>query len=124
MSVSLSFHLLRTFKTRGKAYPHWKKSCLLTVDKFSVITNILQVRMVCRNSTSFGRSWLIFKRTADKICPSLPFHLGRGRVKGTATRRLGKPHLNSSPIFPQAEKRAFAAYSANNKNLLVNYLSR
>ena len=38
-------------------------------DKFSVITNILQVRMVFRDLKNFGRSGQILKSTADKICP-------------------------------------------------------
>ena len=39
------------------------------LDKFSVITNALEVRTVCRDLTNFVRSGQIFKRTADKICP-------------------------------------------------------
>ena len=39
------------------------------LDKFSVITNTLRMRMVCRNLTTFCRSGQIFRRTADKICP-------------------------------------------------------
>ena len=42
---------------------------VLYLDKFSVIANASQVRTVCRDLTNFVRSGLIFKRTADKICP-------------------------------------------------------
>ena len=41
---------------------------IIYLDKFSVITNTLQVRMVCRDLTIFCRSGQIFKSTADKIC--------------------------------------------------------
>lgn len=39
--------------------------------KFSVITNILQMQMVFRDLTNFGRSGQIYKRTADKFPPGL-----------------------------------------------------
>ena len=41
---------------------------IVNIDKFFVITNTLQVRMVCRDSTIFWGGQ-IFKRTADKIRP-------------------------------------------------------
>jgi len=37
------------------------------LDKFSVITDTLQVRMVCHDLTNFGRSRQIFQRTTDKF---------------------------------------------------------
>ena len=42
---------------------------VVCLDKISVTTNRLQVRMVCRDLTNFGRSGQIFRRIADKICP-------------------------------------------------------
>ena len=42
---------------------------VVCLDKISVTTNRLQVRMVCRDLTNFGRSGQIFRRITDKICP-------------------------------------------------------
>ena len=50
-----------------------KKVCLskkvVYLNKFSVITNALQVCIVCCDLKHFHRSRQIFKCTADKICP-------------------------------------------------------
>ena len=124
MSVSLSFHLLRTFKTRGKAYPHWKKSCLLRQifchhQHFTSADGLSQLDKFWPKLANLQTD----RRQNLSVASVSPWGEG-GRGEGRATRRLGKPHLNPSPIFPQSEKRASAAYSANNKNLLVNYLSR
>ena len=42
---------------------------VVCLDKISVTTNRLQVRIICRDLTNFGRSGQIFRRTTDKICP-------------------------------------------------------
>ena len=42
---------------------------LVYLDKIFVITNVLQVQMICRDLTNFGRIGQNFKRTADKNCP-------------------------------------------------------
>ena len=52
-----------------RAFLHWWKSCSL--GQISVNTNILQMQMVCRDLTNFGRSGQIYKRTADKFPPGL-----------------------------------------------------
>ena len=39
------------------------------LDKFSVITNAKQMRMVCRDFTNFVPEGTIFKGTVDNICP-------------------------------------------------------
>ena len=46
---------------------------LFISDTFSVLTNILQVQMVCGDLKNFGQSGQIFKCTVDKIFPGKKF---------------------------------------------------
>ena len=54
-----AFSLLGPFHTSEKS---------VYSDKFSVIINALQMRLVCGDFTNFVQDGLIFKGTADNFC--------------------------------------------------------
>ena len=66
----ITLHLKLSFRLSISSGPFHTSDKIVYLDIFSVITNILQVRMVCRDSSNSGRSRQNLRRTADKVFPT------------------------------------------------------